>query len=168
MEGEHMYPTDLTVAAVVEQDGRYLLVEEYAKGNVVLTQPGGHVESNESPEAAVVRETFEETGCHVECRELIGVYLWIHPQTRQQFLRIAYVAEFLSCDEDQPLDDGIIARCWLDRDELEQRQGSLRTPIVLRCIHDYEAGYRQSDTLLSSMLPLHQNVAAVIARADLV
>jgi len=105
-----MYPTDLTVAAVVELDGRYLLVEEHAMGRKVLSQPGGHIEAGESPEDAVVRETLEETGCEVECGELIGVYLWIHPQTRQQFLRIVYAATYVSCDEEQQLDDGIIAR----------------------------------------------------------
>ena len=89
-----MYPTDLTVSAVVENDGRYLLVEEHAMGQVVLNQPGGHIEAGESPEEAVVREALEETGCDVACGELIGVYLWIHPQTRQQFLRIIYAAEF--------------------------------------------------------------------------
>ena len=60
-----MYPTDLTVAAVVERDGRYLLVEEHAMGLVVLSQPGGHIEAGESPEQAVVREVLEETGCTV-------------------------------------------------------------------------------------------------------
>ena len=85
-----MYPTDQTVSAVIEDNGRYLLVEEHAMGEVVLNQPGGHIEAGESPEEAVVREVVEETGCKVACGELIGVYLWIHPQTRQQFLRLAY------------------------------------------------------------------------------
>lgn len=163
-----MYPTDLTVSAVVENDGQYLLVEEQAMGQVVLNQPGGHIETGESPEEAVVREALEETGCDITCGELIGVYLWIHPQTRQQFLRIIYAAKFLACDESRQLDDSIIARRWFTRADLEQRRSTLRTAVVLRCIRDYESGKRQADNLLSSMLPLQNNVDAVLANADLV
>ncbi len=163
-----MYPTDLTVAAVVDLDGRFLLVEEQAMGRNVLSQPGGHIEAGESPEQAVVRETLEETGCEVECGELIGVYLWIHPQTRQQFLRIVYAAKFISCDEEQDLDDGIIARRWATLPELESRQSLLRSPAVLRCVRDFVSGKRQSDTLFTGMLPLQQNVHRVLATADLV
>ena len=117
-----MYPTDLTVSAVVEKDGQYLLVEETAMGNVVLNQPGGHIEAGESPEDAVIREVREETGCDVTCGELVGVYLWIHPQTRQQFLRLVFVAEFLSCDESLTLDHSIIARRWMSRTVRDRRR----------------------------------------------
>jgi len=137
-------------------------------GRVVLNQPGGHIESGESPEAAVIREVLEETGCHVTCGELIGTYLWIHPQTRQQFLRIVFTAKYLSCDADLKLDHSIIARRWLKKEEIEQRQSVLRSPVVVRCIHDYTAGRRQTDGLLSGMLPLQNNVDAVLANADLV
>jgi 8-oxo-dGTP pyrophosphatase MutT (NUDIX family) len=163
-----MQPTDLTVSAVIERDGRYLVVEEVASGAVVLNQPGGHLESGESPEQAVVREVLEETGCDVECNELIGVYLWIHPQTRQQFLRIAYIATVLREDPSRPLDDGIITTHWLSRADIESRRGSLRSPLVQRCIRDFEAGRRQSDALFTGMLPLQHNVHAVLANADLV
>ena len=163
-----MYPTDLTVAAIVVRDGRYLIVEERAMRRVVLSQPGGHIEGGESPEDAVVREVLEETGCKVSCGELIGVYLWIQPQTRQQFLRLVYAADFLSCDESYPLDDVIVARHWMSRDQIHHSRDRLRTPVVLRCINDFEGGRRESDTLLSGMLPLDLNVDRVIARADLV
>lgn len=163
-----MYSTDLTVSAVVEHEGRYLLVEEFAMGGVVLNQPGGHIEAGESPEAAVVREVLEVTGCRVECGELIGLYLWIHPQTRQQFVKIAYVGTFLAYDEVRGLDDSIVARRWMTREDIEHRMQGLRSPIVLRCVRDFEAGKRQSDGLLSGMLPLQHNVDAVLANADLV
>lgn len=163
-----MQPTDLTVSAVIERDGQYLMVEEVASGIVVLNQPGGHLETGESPEQAVVREVLEETGCDVECAEPIGVYLWIHPQTRQQFLRIAYVATLLHEDLSRPLDDGIIATRWLSRADIEYRRRSLRSPLVQRCIEDFEAGRRQSDALFTGMLPLQHNVHAVLASADLV
>lgn len=163
-----MYPTDLTVAAVVEHEGKYLLVEEHAMGRRVLTQPGGHIESDESPEQAVVREVLEETGCTVECGEMIGVYLWIHPQTRQQFLRIVYAARFINCDESLPLDDGILGRRWMSLGDLRDRYSVLRTPAVLRCVEDYASGRRESDALLTGMLPLQQNVHRILAAADLV
>ena len=163
-----MYPTDLTVSAVVADNGRYLLVEEHAMGEVVLNQPGGHIEAGESPEQAVIREVLEETGCDVACGELVGVYLWIHPQTRQRFLRLVFTAEFLRCDESRQLDYNIIGRRWMTRADIEHRSTQLRTPVVLRCIHDYEAGRRQTDGLLTGMLPLQHNVDAVLANADLV
>lgn len=163
-----MHPTDLTVAAVVEHEGQFLLVEEYASGRRVFSQPGGHIEGGESPEQAVLRETLEETGCEVACRDLIGVYLWIHPQTRQQFLRIVYAARFLKCDEQYELDDGVIARRWFTFDEIESRQSMLRSPVVLRCMRDYVSGKRQSEALLAGMLPLQFNVDRVLATADLV
>ena len=163
-----MYPTDLTVSAIVEDNGRYLIVEERAAGRTVLNQPGGHMEAGESPEVAVIRETLEETGCDVACGELIGVYLWIHPQTRQQFLRIAFVAKYLGCDEQRKLDDAVVSRKWLTRQDLENRRDRLRSPLVLRCIRDYESGRRQSESLLSGMLPLQHHVDAVLATADLV
>jgi len=163
-----MKPTDLTVAAVVVKDGRYLLVEERAMGDIVLNQPGGHIESGESPEQAVIREVLEETGCSVSCGELIGVYLWIHPQTRQQFLRIVYVADYLSHDESLPLDNSIICTRWMSCSDIEDRISSTRTPVVLRCVRDFEAGRRKADDVLTGMLPLQQNVLAVLANADLV
>jgi len=163
-----MHPTDLTVAAVIANEGRYLLVEERAMGSIVLNQPGGHLESGETPEQAVVREVLEETGCHVHCKDLIGVYLWIHPQSRQQFLRIMYVAEFIGRDESLPLDPNIVRVRWMSAADLQDRRRATRTPVVLRAIRDFEAGRRQSDALLTGMLPLQQNVLAVLANADLV
>ena len=163
-----MQPTDLTVSAVIERDGKYLMIEEVASGAVVLNQPGGHLESGESPEEAVTREVLEETGCDVACGELIGVYLWIHPQTRQQFLRIVYVASLLNEDDSRSLDDGIIAKRWLSRADVEHRRRELRSPIVERCLRDFESGRRQSGMRFSDMLPLQQNVHAVLANADLV
>ena len=163
-----MYPTDLTVAAVIEHDDKYLFVEEYAIGQRVLTQPGGHIEADESPEQAVVREVLEESGCTVECQDMIGVYLWIHPQTRQQFLRIVFAAKFIDEDETAQLDDGILGRRWMSLADVRARRAELRTPAVLKCIEDYDSGRRGGDDRLSGMLPLQQNVHRILATADLV
>ncbi len=163
-----MHPTDLTVSAVIYHEGRYLLVEEQAMNRIVINQPGGHIESGEAPEEAIVREVLEETGCTVDCGELIGVYLWIHPQTRQQFLRLVYVAEFVELDESLDLDKGIIGRRWYTLDDLAGMQPRLRSPVVLRCVQDFESGRRESDTLFTGMLPLTHHVDRVLARANLV
>lgn len=163
-----MLPTDLTVAAVVPEGGRFLIVEERASGVLVVTQPGGHIEASESPEEAVVRETLEETGCQVEVESLLGVYLWIHPQTRQQFLRIVYVARLLSQDTSRPLDEGVHAVHWYSLDDLRRRRQSLRSPAVIRCIDDYVTGNRKPPTLLTGLLPVEKHVDAVIASACLV
>ena len=161
-----MHQTDLTVAAIVWHEDRYLIVNERAMQRDVLTQLAGHIEAGETPEQAVVREVLEESGCTVECGELVGVYLWIHPQTRQQFLRIVYAAQYLSCDFDRPLDEGIHARLWMTRSEIEQERMRLRTPVVLKCIQDYEAGRREPDALFTGMHPLQHHVDSVLARAE--
>jgi phosphatase NudJ len=99
---------------------------------------------------------------------LLGVYLWIHPQTRQQYLRIAYVGNYVSHDEARMLDDGVYAVHWLTPADLERRTQTLRSPIVMRCVDDYLAGQRQPDNWLSGLMPVQQNVAAVMANAALV
>jgi 8-oxo-dGTP pyrophosphatase MutT (NUDIX family) len=161
-------PTDLTVSAVVQRDGRYLIVEERASGVVVVTQPGGHIESGESPDQAVVRETLEETRCTVDVDSLLNVYLWIQPQTRQQFLRIVYVAQFIGEDPTLALDDGIYAVHWFTLEDLNRRRRMLRSPVVTRCIEDYVAGLRKPESLLDGLLPVQKNVDRVIASASLV
>ncbi len=163
-----MLVTDLTVSAVVERDGRFLIVEERSSGVVVMNHPGGHIESGESPEQAVVREALEETGCKITVGEMLGIYLWIHPQTRQQYLRIAYVGNYVSHDESRVLDDGVYAIHWLTPADIRQRMQRLRSPMVMRCVEDYLAGRRQPDSFLASLMPVQQNVAAVMANAALV
>lgn len=163
-----MNKTDLAVSAVVERDGRFLIVEERSAGVVRMNHPGGHIEAGESPDKAVVREALEETGCIITVGGLLGVYLWIQPQTRQQYLRIAYIGNYISHDETRKLDDGVYGVHWLTPADLEGRMQKLRSPIVMRCVKDYLAGQRKPDSLLSGLTPVQQNVAAVIANAALV
>ncbi|MDZ7643517.1 MAG: NUDIX domain-containing protein [Woeseiaceae bacterium] len=162
-----MEPTDLTVAALVERDGQYLIVEETADGIAVLTQPGGHLETDESPEAAVRREVFEETACDVTVGDLIGVYLWIHPQTRRQYRRIVFLAELVEQRNRPPPDAKIHAVRWYSRADLERRRPQLRSPTVLRCIDDYVAGERRPRTLFRNCHPLQRHIDTVLARAAL-
>lgn len=163
-----MLPTDLTVSTLVPRGNRYLVVEERASGVVVVTQPGGHIEAHESPEEAAVRETLEETRCNVRVDSLLGVYLWIHPQTRQQFLRIVYLAGFISEDASGKLDDGIYAVHWYTLEDLQRRRKDLRSPVVVRCIEDYLSGRRKPTSLLARLMPVQKNVDAVLATASLV
>lgn len=163
-----MQSTDLAVSAIIEYQGRFLMVEEMASGRRVFSQPGGHIESDESPEAAVVRETLEETGCHVTCEELVGMYLWVDPTSRRQYLRIIFVANFLSCDGTLALDDGILARHWMTLKEIEDKRFLLRSPAVLRCLRDYVSGTRQPDSMLSDMQPLQRHVDRALASAHVV
>lgn len=131
---------DLTVAAVVERDGRFLLVEERAGNRMVFNQPAGHVERGEQFIDAVVRETLEETAWTFRPRALIGIYLWEHPEKQRSFLRVAYSGEVLEHDPHRPLDRGIERAVWLDRDQIVARSARLRSPMVLRCIDDYLEG----------------------------
>ncbi len=163
-----MLPADLTVSTVVEHDGRYLIVEERSSGRIVVTQPGGHIEANESPEQAAERETLEETGCQIRVTGLLGVYLWIQPQTRQNFLRIVYLADLLTENTSRSLDDGIHAVHWYSIADLKRRAREFRSPVVLRCVEDYIEGRRQPDALLAGMMPIQQNVDQVLANAYLV
>ena len=161
-----MAATDLTVAAIVERDGKFLIVEEYASGRRVLAQPGGHIEAGESPEDAIERETLEESGCHVSCGDLIGVHLWTHPSSRQQYLRLAYRATYLRVDESLPLDEGIVRRRWLTFEQLKSRRAMLRSPAVLQCIRDYSAGSRPTLEMPRNLVSLEPHVDKIVAAAN--
>jgi 8-oxo-dGTP pyrophosphatase MutT (NUDIX family) len=133
---------DVTVAAVVECDQRYLLVEEYASGKRVFNQPAGHVEPGESLLQAVIRESREETGLVFLPSAVVGIYQWQTEDGERSFLRIAFTGSVETGGPTCPLDDGIIATHWLDRAQVAQRTESLRSPMVLRCIDDHRAGIR--------------------------
>ena len=134
---------EITVAAIAERDGRFLVVEERINQRHVFNQPAGHVEQGESLLTAVIRETREETAWRFEPKSLIGVYLWRSPESGVTTMRFAFSG---AVDDHQPaqgLDDGIICTHWLSRSDLQQREKRLRSPLVLRCIEDYLDGKRQ-------------------------
>ena len=131
---------DITVAAVIERERRFLIVEERISGKRVLNQPAGHVESHESLLAAVVRETREETGWVFVPSALVGVYTWRKPGTLKDTLRFAIAGNVTAHDASVALDHPVIATHWLTREELQARASELRTPLVLRCIDDYFSG----------------------------
>lgn len=132
----------ITVAAVIEREGRFLLVEEQSNGRTVYNQPAGHLETGESLLEAVARETREETGWGFQPTALLGVYRWESPDNRETYLRFCFTGTCHDHDPHQALDTGIIRTWWLDRDELAKRAVQHRSPLVLRCIDDYRSGKR--------------------------
>lgn len=130
----------VTVATVVEQDGKFLTVEETCNGKVVFSQPAGHVEQGESLIQAAIRETLEETGWVIAPTHFLGLYVYTSPHNQVTYYRSCFIAQTERLDETRGLDDGIIRALWLSKTELEQNQHKLRSPIVLKCIEDYVDG----------------------------
>ena len=131
---------DVTVATIVPRDGTFLLVEEIVKGQLVLNQPAGHLEANESAQEAACRETLEETGWTVELTGFVAVYQWSNASGDGHFVRFTFVGRPVSHDASRPLDTGIVRACWMSRDEIASRATQLRSPMVLRGVDDYLAG----------------------------
>lgn len=133
---------DLTVAAIIEREGRFLFVEERIQGRRVFNQPAGHVEDGETLLAAVIRETQEETAWHFVPEYLLGIYLWRAPGSGRSTLRLAFTGTVTEHDPRQALDPPVLATHWLTRDEIMARRQALRSPLVTLCIEDYLAGRR--------------------------
>jgi 8-oxo-dGTP pyrophosphatase MutT (NUDIX family) len=142
---------EITVAAIAETDGRFLVVEERINERLVFNQPAGHVEQGESLLKAVIRETREETAWRFEPKSLIGVYLWRSPESGVTTMRFAFSGTVDDHQARQPLDHGIVATHWLSRTDLQERGGRLRSPLVMLCIDDYLDGKRQPITSVSHL-----------------
>ena len=139
----------LTVATIIEEDGRFLLVEEYADGTeLVYNQPAGHLDERETLAAAAIRETLEETAWEVQVTAVVGIYYWTHPQG-QTYIRTCFAGRALRHHPDQSLDHGIERALWLTREEIAALGPKLRSPMVLRCVDDYLAGRRYPLELFS-------------------
>jgi 8-oxo-dGTP pyrophosphatase MutT (NUDIX family) len=154
---------DVTVAAIIERDSQFLLVEELVGGQVVLNQPAGHLEAGESLLDAVVRETLEETGHHFEPSHLVGVYLWQGERTSTTLLRVAFCGGARAPAKPARLDDGILGFHWLGVSEARRRERHLRSPMVLRGMDDYLAGIRYPLDCLTHLVPALDQAA--LARA---
>jgi len=133
-------PPAVTVAAVVETAGRFLIVEERVSRRLQLNQPAGHVERGETLLEAVVREAREETAWRFDPVALLGVYLWRTPAAGPPILRFAFTGTVGDHDAMQPLDRGIVRTHWLTSAELTEQRARLRSPLVLRCVEDFLAG----------------------------
>ena len=136
-----VWKPDVTVAAIIERSGRFLLVEERIRGRLVLNQPAGHLEDGEALLDAVIRETLEETAWQFTPEALLGVYQWRSARGHTT-LRFAFTGSVRAYDADRRLDPPIVTTHWLAREDIAQRAARLRTPLVLRCVEDYLAGRR--------------------------
>lgn len=142
---------DVTVATVVVRNGRFLMVEETANGRLVLNQPAGHLEPDESVLAAAVRETMEETAWEVKLTAFIGAYQWKAPETGRHYLRMAFAADPVAHFSERVLDDGIAQALWLTPEQLLAEQARHRSPLVWRVLQDYLAGQRHPLSLLNQL-----------------
>lgn len=142
-----IWKPNVTVAAVIERDGKFLLVEEEVddgKGGMEtrFNQPAGHLEEGESLLAACAREVLEETAWHFVPRELVGVYQWRRPQGDVTYLRFAYRGELGEHAAQRTLDAGILRALWLTPAEIEAGRERHRSPLAMQCVADYLAGRR--------------------------
>ena len=132
----------VTVAAVIESDGKFLLVEEQTDDGIRFNQPAGHLECSESLTEAVIREALEETAYHFVPTSLVGIYNWRNTDRDLTYLRFAFTGEVAGHEPGRALDDGIIAARWLAIDEIRALEARHRSPMIMRCIDDWLAGKR--------------------------
>lgn len=140
-----------TVAAIIEKDDKFLLVEELIDGHKVFNQPAGHLEPNESFFEAVIRETEEETANVFQPEKLIGLYRWKLESIDRTYIRLTFSGIITKTLENQALDTDIIRTVWLGYDEIIKHKKQLRSPLVLECIDDYRQGKHYPLELLKDL-----------------
>jgi 8-oxo-dGTP pyrophosphatase MutT (NUDIX family) len=138
----------VTVAAVIERDGKFLLVEELQDGRRVLNQPAGHLDPDETLIAACAREVFEETAHRFTPAVLVGIYRWYYKPADVTFLRFCFSGN-IDRVEESPLDKEILALHWLTPKEIKSKATMHRSPLVQQCMDDYLAGCRFPLNVLS-------------------
>jgi ADP-ribose pyrophosphatase YjhB (NUDIX family) len=141
----------VTVAALIENEGRFLMVQERISGRSVFNQPAGHLEEGESLVDAVIRETREETAWEFKPESLIGIYQWRQPEKQKTFIRASFSGRGIHHDTARELDSCIERTLWLTAEEIRNRHDRLRSPMVLHSLEDYLAGIRYPLTLLSDL-----------------
>lgn len=150
----------MTVAAVIERDGRFLLVEEHTPEGLRLNNPAGHLDPAESPEQGVVREVLEETACVFTPQSLVGVYLGRFQRPARDedvtYLRLAYAGTVGEPLPDRRLDDGIVRTLWMSLAELRACPERHRSSMVLQCIEDHAAGRRHPLELIDTHHSVYQ------------
>lgn len=146
------FKPSVTVAAVIERDGRYLLVEEHTPEGLRLNNPAGHLEPGEALATACAREALEETAHTFTPTALVGIYLsrFVRPATGEEisYLRFAFCGELGAQVAGRSLDAGIVRTLWLTPDEVRASRDRHRSPLLLRCIEDHLAGQRHPLALL--------------------
>ncbi|MCG2586706.1 NUDIX hydrolase [Massilia sp. TS11] len=147
----HIWKPSVTVAAIIEQDGRFLLIEEETSEGLRLNQPAGHLDPHESLAEAVVREVLEETAHDFTPEALVGMYLsrFRSPRSGEDvtYLRFAFCGR-LGVQHQRALDHGIVRVLWMTREEIAACPERHRSPLLLACVDDYLAGRRAALDLL--------------------
>ena len=134
-----VWKPSVTVAAVIERGGKFLLIQERISGGLVLNQPAGHLDPGESLVTACRREAMEETAHHFEPSALVGIYRWRDPRKDFTFLRFAFRGK-VGAAENRPLDKEIVGVHWLTPEEIRARKAEHRSPLVQQCVDDFLAG----------------------------
>jgi 8-oxo-dGTP pyrophosphatase MutT (NUDIX family) len=137
-----IWKPNVTVAALIEREGRFLLVEEETDGGLRFNQPAGHLDEGESLVAACARETLEETAWGFAPTALVGIYQWPRPQGDLTYLRFAFSGDLGEHEAGRVLDDGILRAVWMTPDEIRANAERHRSPLVWQCVTDYLAGKR--------------------------
>jgi ADP-ribose pyrophosphatase YjhB (NUDIX family) len=149
---DQRWKPSVTVAAIIERDGRFLLVEEETAEGIKLNNPAGHLEPGESPAEGCAREALEETAHAFQPTELLGIYLsrFRRPGTGEDitYLRLAFRGDLGAHDPQRALDTGIVRILWMTPEEIRASAQHHRNPLVLRCVEDYLAGVRYPLSLI--------------------
>ena len=140
----------VTVAAIIEREGRYLLIEEHTPEGLRLNNPAGHLDPGESPQDGCAREALEETTHTFQPTELVGIYISRLQRPAREgrsaedvtYFRLAFCGELGEQVPDAQLDHGIVRTLWMTPDEIRANVHRLRSPLVLRCMEDHLAGQR--------------------------
>jgi 8-oxo-dGTP pyrophosphatase MutT (NUDIX family) len=140
-----------TVAAIVENNGKFLLVEEETERGNRFNQPAGHLEDNETLIEAVIRETLEETAYTFKPEAILGIYQWKHEHNDTTYLRFAYIGKVNNHQPELGLDEGIIRTVWMTADEIRSNAKLMRSPQVITCIEDYLIGKKFPLSIVSHL-----------------
>ena len=145
---ERPWKPNVTVAALIERDGRFLLVEEETEDGIRINQPAGHLDAGESLVDACAREALEETAWAFRPTALVGVYQWPRPKGDITYLRFAFAGDLGDHHTGRPLDSGILRAIWMTPAELRGCADRHRSPLVLQCVEDWQSGRRFALDLL--------------------
>ncbi|TDR30504.1 NUDIX hydrolase [Hydromonas duriensis] len=140
-----------TVAAIVERDGRFLMVREHTRHGIRINQPAGHWEADETMVDAVTREVLEESGYAFTPTALLGIYISDKDDKSVTYLRLTFIGTVSEAPIQNELDDDIIAAEWLTVDEIMSQRDIHRNPVVAKCLGDYLAGQRLDLSLVKDL-----------------
>jgi 8-oxo-dGTP pyrophosphatase MutT (NUDIX family) len=137
---DRIWKPNVTVAALIERGGSFLLVEEETEDGLRFNQPAGHLDPGESLVAACAREALEETAWTFRPTALIGIYQWPRPRAEITYLRFAFAGDLGAHQADRALDAGIVRAVWMTPDEIRATTDRHRSPLVWQCVSDCLAG----------------------------